>query len=234
MWDHWPIGWLNSQASDWKPGSPYSYSFGSIGQFFVPEGKPYTSFVDDYFGNSQDMELNRWTARRVFYVLIGTARDWNDIRRIGRNWLDKGATSPSPRALPISNSEQAVYEKGTGTFLAETWADWARATPDTAGGGTTHFSRLRLLPGRMYQSSLFVLVHARVQFVGVRIRVATTTSFAGKRDLSRSETCAFVSCADRKSQRLSQACKMRMSFQFSVTAGGFAVREPACRAACKV
>jgi hypothetical protein len=39
IWDHWPIGWLNSQASDWKPGSPYSYSFGSIGQFFVPEGK---------------------------------------------------------------------------------------------------------------------------------------------------------------------------------------------------
>ena len=38
-WDHWPIGWLNSQASDWKPGSPYSYSFGSIGQFFIPPGK---------------------------------------------------------------------------------------------------------------------------------------------------------------------------------------------------
>ena len=106
MWDHWPIGWLNSQASDWKPGSPYSYSFGSIGQFFVPEGKPYTSFVDDYFGNSQDMELNRWTARRVFYVLLGTARDWNDIRRIGRKWLDKGTNCTSLRALPISNSEQ--------------------------------------------------------------------------------------------------------------------------------
>ena len=73
IWDHWPIGWLNSQASDWKPGSPYSYSFGSIGQFFVPEGKQYTSFVKDYFGYAKDMELNRWTASRVFYVLLGAA-----------------------------------------------------------------------------------------------------------------------------------------------------------------
>ena len=39
LWDHWPIGWLNSQTSFWKPGSPYAYSFGSVGQFFVPEGK---------------------------------------------------------------------------------------------------------------------------------------------------------------------------------------------------
>ena len=39
LWDHWPIGWLNSQTSFWKPGSPYAYSFGSIGQCFVPPGK---------------------------------------------------------------------------------------------------------------------------------------------------------------------------------------------------
>ena len=36
LWDHWPIGWLNSQGNNWKPGSPYAYSFGSVGQFFVP------------------------------------------------------------------------------------------------------------------------------------------------------------------------------------------------------
>ena len=39
LWDHWPIGWLNSQTSYWKPGSPYAYSFGSVGQFFVPDGE---------------------------------------------------------------------------------------------------------------------------------------------------------------------------------------------------
>ncbi len=99
IWDHWPIGWLNSQASNWKPGSPYSYSFGSIGQFFIPEGKRYTSFVKDYFGNARNMDLNRWTANRVFYVLLGTAGDWREIRRIGANWLDKGNACAQPESL---------------------------------------------------------------------------------------------------------------------------------------
>jgi len=99
LWDHWPIGWLNSQASNWKPGSPYAYSFGSIGQFFVPEGRRYTSFVKDYFGYAKDMELNRWTAQGVFYVLLGTARDWDEVRRIGRTWLDKGRQCARPESI---------------------------------------------------------------------------------------------------------------------------------------
>lgn len=98
-WDHWPIGWLNSQASDWKPGSPYSYSFGSIGQFFVPDGKRYTSFVKDYFGYGKDMELNRWTSNGVFYVLLGSARDWDEIRRLGKSWLDKGGNCAKPESI---------------------------------------------------------------------------------------------------------------------------------------
>ena len=99
LWDHWPIGWLNSQASNWKPGSPYSYSFGSIGQFFVPEGKRYTSFVKDYFGNGRDMELNHWTEKGVFYVLLGSAQDWDEIRRIGKSWLDKGKSCAKPESI---------------------------------------------------------------------------------------------------------------------------------------
>jgi hypothetical protein len=103
IWDHWPIGWLNSQASNWKQGSPYTYSFGSIGQFFVPEGKRYTSFVGDYFGYSRNMELNHWMARGVFYVLLGTARDWDDIRRIGRSWLEKGKHCAKPESIADLN-----------------------------------------------------------------------------------------------------------------------------------
>jgi len=99
QWNHWPIGWLNSQESNWEPGSQHAYSFGSIGQFFVPEGKRYTAFVKDYFGNAKDMELNHWTSRRVFYVLLGAADDWDDIRRIGRNWLDKGNECAKPETI---------------------------------------------------------------------------------------------------------------------------------------
>jgi hypothetical protein len=99
MWDHWPIGWLNSQTSFWKPGSPYAYSFGSVGQFFVPKGRRYESFVKDMTDYSKDMELNRWTSRQVFYVLLGSARDWDDVRRIGRAWLDKGKDCAKPESV---------------------------------------------------------------------------------------------------------------------------------------
>ena len=99
LWDHWPIGWLNSQSSIWKPGSPYAYSFGSVGQFFVPEGKRIKSFWKDYSEYCKDMEFNRWTARRVSYVLLGAARGWDDIRRIGRSWLDKGKQCAKPESI---------------------------------------------------------------------------------------------------------------------------------------
>jgi hypothetical protein len=99
LWDHWPIGWLNSQTSFWKPGSPYAYSFGSVGQFFVPEGKRIKSFWKDYSETCNDMELNHWTEHRVFYVLLGAARQWDDIRRIGRNWLNKGIACARPESI---------------------------------------------------------------------------------------------------------------------------------------
>lgn len=99
IWNHWPIGWVNSQEYNWEKGSPYPYSFGSIGQFFVPEGARYISFVKNYFGNAKDMELNHWTAKHVFYVLLGTASDWEEIRRIGRTWLDKGDACANPDSI---------------------------------------------------------------------------------------------------------------------------------------
>ena len=99
LWDHWPIGWLNSQTSKWRPGSPYAYSFGSVGQFFVPEGKRIRSFATDYPAFCRDMDLNRWTSRRTFAVLLGDARDWDEIRRVGRSWLDQGASCPRPESL---------------------------------------------------------------------------------------------------------------------------------------
>jgi len=99
LWDHWPIGWLNSQTSYWKPGSPYPFSFGSVGQFFVPDGKRIKSFSKDYPEFCKDMELNRWTERRVFCVLLGAARDEKEMRRIGRKWLDKGASCAEPESI---------------------------------------------------------------------------------------------------------------------------------------
>jgi hypothetical protein len=99
IWDHWPIGWTNSQGSPWKPGSPLAYHFGSIGQFLVPDGKPLKSFWRDYSEYCKDMDFNRWTEQHVFYVLLGSANDWEAIRRIGRNWLDQGTNCARPESI---------------------------------------------------------------------------------------------------------------------------------------
>ncbi len=99
IWDHWPIGWTNSQTTYWKPGSPYAYSFGSIGQFFVPNGKPLTVLGRDYPAYCKDMDFNRWTEHHVFYVLLGSANDWESIRRIGRKWLDQGRDCARPESI---------------------------------------------------------------------------------------------------------------------------------------
>lgn len=98
-WDHWPIGWLNSQTSYWKPGSAYPYSFGSIGHFLVPAGKEIRTFWEDYSGLCKDMDFNRWTENRVFCVLLGRAKDWESIRSIGRKWLGKGAACQQPDSV---------------------------------------------------------------------------------------------------------------------------------------
>ena len=99
LWDHWPIGWLNSQGHDWKPGSPYAYHFGSIGQFFVPEGRRIKSFWKDYSEYCKDMEFNRWTEKQIAYVLLGAATSLSEIRRIGREWLDEGAGCAQPESV---------------------------------------------------------------------------------------------------------------------------------------
>jgi hypothetical protein len=45
------------------------------------------------------MKLNRWTAHRAFCVLLGSARDCDEVRRIGRNWLDKGKRFTRPESI---------------------------------------------------------------------------------------------------------------------------------------
>jgi len=98
-WDHWPIGWTNSQTSLWKAGSPHPYSFGSIGHSLVPAGSRIESFGQDYPRLCGDMEHNRWTAGRIFYVLLGSARGWDEVRSIARRWLDKGMGCARPESI---------------------------------------------------------------------------------------------------------------------------------------
>ena len=99
IWDHWPIGWLNlaGNESDWVAGSPYTYHFGSIGQFLVPNGKPLVSFWRDYSEYCKDMDFNRWTEQHVFYVLLGLGGQLGHHPSASAGLLDQGANCAPPR-----------------------------------------------------------------------------------------------------------------------------------------
>jgi len=98
-WDHRPIAWLNSRGSGWQLGLPSPCSFGSIGRFFVPAGKPLHLLWREYSENGSDLNLNRWTAHQLHSVLPGAARGWKDVRRIGRSGLDRGGAGANPARI---------------------------------------------------------------------------------------------------------------------------------------
>ncbi len=96
-WDHWPIGWLNSQTHDYKPGSPYPYHFGPMSHYIV--NKPIEDAKRDFPVEARDMELNRWTERHVYYTLMGVGKDLESIRKLARRWLDKGRECARPGSV---------------------------------------------------------------------------------------------------------------------------------------
>jgi hypothetical protein len=96
-WDHWPIGWLNSQTNDYKPGSSYPYSFGPFSHYIV--NRPLVNAKEDYPREVRDMELNHWSERHVYYTLTGVARGLESIRHLAKQWLDKGAECAKPESI---------------------------------------------------------------------------------------------------------------------------------------
>ena len=73
-WDHWPIGWLNSQAHDVDDESYKKYP-----SHFAPFGLDLWSLP------------NEETERRAFYSLMGVGNDdVETIRRLAKKWLENG------------------------------------------------------------------------------------------------------------------------------------------------
>ncbi len=97
-WDHWPVGWLNSQAHDYQPGvSPYPYHFGPLSHYVVKA--PITNAAQEFDRQAADMDHNRWSERRVYYTVTGVARDLESIRKLAREWLDRGARCAMPAGI---------------------------------------------------------------------------------------------------------------------------------------
>jgi len=96
-WDHWPVGWLNSQTSNYRPGSQYPYSFGPFSHYII--GKPIKNSKTDFKPAEADMELNRWSEKHVYYTLTGVSNDLEAIRRLARRWLDHGDQCARPESI---------------------------------------------------------------------------------------------------------------------------------------
>ena len=85
-WDHWPVGWLNSQAHDADEESYRRYP-----SHFAPFGLDLWSMA------------NEETERRDFYSLLGVGgADAESVRRLARAWLKDGAARATDPARVAS------------------------------------------------------------------------------------------------------------------------------------
>jgi hypothetical protein len=94
QWDHWPVAWINSQGHTREPDSPYPYHFGPMSHFIV--APPLTNGPVEYFQRTKDMALNRWSEQHVYYALLGVGGDFESIRKLARQWLEKGPKCAEP------------------------------------------------------------------------------------------------------------------------------------------
>lgn len=73
-WDHWPIGWLNSQAHEVNGDSLKIYP-----NHFSPAGMDFWDLPNDQ------------SARREFYSLIGVGgNNLENVRTVAKKWLENG------------------------------------------------------------------------------------------------------------------------------------------------
>jgi hypothetical protein len=96
-WDHWPVGWVNSEAHTASAALNVPYSFGQFSHYIVD--RPIINARVDFPLAVKNMALNRWTERHDYYTLTGTAHNVESIRRLARRWLDKGADCANPESV---------------------------------------------------------------------------------------------------------------------------------------
>ena len=91
QWDHWPIGWLNSQAHEVDGESLQKYP-----NHFSPCGMDFFSLKNE--------EVNG----RAFYSLIGVGKDDETVRRLARTWLESKGTNMAD-LKPVAHLPKAFW-----------------------------------------------------------------------------------------------------------------------------
>ena len=95
-WDHWPVGWVNSEAHTAGAASNVPYSFGQFSHYIID--RPIIDAKVDFPLAVKNMALNRWSERHVYYTLSGAADNVELIRRLARRWLEKGTECANPES----------------------------------------------------------------------------------------------------------------------------------------
>lgn len=115
-WDHWPIGWLNSQAHvvDAESWKKYPSHFSPLGM--------------DLFALSDQQ-----VADREFYSLLGVSGgDWESTRRSVRSWLESASGRADPNAvanLPAVWNPEAQIMSGPEPDTSSSASPTTRPTP---------------------------------------------------------------------------------------------------------
>lgn len=104
MWDYWPVGWRETQGG--QPSEEtlkiYPSCFATLGCRLVKEGRVgdmAESPLELYKEDIADMDFNRSTAKRVVYSLMGIGSDFESIRTLTREWLEKGELCARPSSI---------------------------------------------------------------------------------------------------------------------------------------
>lgn len=97
--DHWPVGWIIDQCHLREPDSPYPYHICPMSHYLVNTPICDLTGFDRTVKNSNDMNLNRWSARHVYYAMQGVGKDFDSIRALAKAWLEKGARCADPAGI---------------------------------------------------------------------------------------------------------------------------------------
>src|ERR1039457_4350974 len=75
------------------------YSFGPFSHYMV--NHPLKDGAKDYGREANDMDLNRWSERHVYYTLTGVANNMQSIRQLAKRWLEQGKACTNPESIAV-------------------------------------------------------------------------------------------------------------------------------------
>ena len=147
-WDHWPVGWLNSQSHDYQPGSPYPYHFCPV---LALHGQQADRRLPQRVSRHACGTWNTTAGRSGTCITRSAA--WAATWSRSAGWPGSGSTrasdAPTPRASPASTGRRRRISRALRACNpAHHEARAGRVDRRPAGIRHVHDRRLRGVHGR--------------------------------------------------------------------------------------